>query len=200
MMVNLNHQVVIIAGPNGAGKSTLAPFLLRDAFGPMEFVNADTIALGLSAFRPETVAFEAGRIMLKRLHDLATQKVSFAFESTLASRSYASWIDALRRQGYEFHLIFLSLRHPELAVERVRERVRAGGHDVPEHVIRRRFIRGARNFLQIYQVLADTWLVYDNSAHNDPRLIARGSRDRGVEILQADLWQHFVSLTDERRT
>ena len=124
-------QVIVIAGPNGAGKSTLAPFLLRDAFGPMQFVNADAIALGLSAFRPETAAFEAGRAMLKRLHDLTRQQESFAFESTLAGRAYAQWLESLRGQGYGFHLIFLSLCSPDLAVQRVRERVRAGGHDVP---------------------------------------------------------------------
>lgn len=152
-------QVIIIAGPNGAGKSTLAPVLLRDEFGPLPFVNADAIALGLSAFTPESVAFTAGRIMLLRLRELAGGQASFAFETTLASRSYAAWLARLRLQGYERHLIFLSLRSAELALERVKERVRAGGHDVPEQVVRRRFIGGARNFFGVYKALADTWLV-----------------------------------------
>src|SRR5437764_7646270 len=91
-MSESHPHVIIIAGPNGAGKSTLAPFLLRDMFGILEYVNADSIALGLSAFQPEKVAFEAGRIMLKRLNYLSEQQVSFAFESTLATRSYAPWI------------------------------------------------------------------------------------------------------------
>jgi predicted ABC-type ATPase len=94
-------KVIVIAGPNGAGKSTLAPLLLRDSFGLLEYVNADTIAQGLSAFQPETAAFEAGRIMLKRLHHLAAQRVPFAFESTLAGRVYAAWFERLRRDGYD---------------------------------------------------------------------------------------------------
>lgn len=99
-------QVIIIAGPNGAGKSTVAPFLLRDRFGVMNYVNADTIASGLSAFAPENFALEAGRIMLKQLHDMAGKGIDFAFESTLASRSYARWLGRLCTQGYDFHLFF----------------------------------------------------------------------------------------------
>jgi len=102
-------QVVIIAGPNGAGKSTLAPVLLRDTFGLLEFVNADTISAGLSAFNAEAVALAAGRVMRARLRGLADNKQSFAFESTLATRSYASWLRDLKRAGYEFHLLFLWL-------------------------------------------------------------------------------------------
>src|SRR5437588_2036195 len=97
-------QVIIIAGPNGAGKTTLAPFLLRDALAVLEYVNADPIALGLSGFDPASVAFEAGRVMLRRLHDLSVQKKTFAFESTLAAKSYANWIEGLRSDGYTFQL------------------------------------------------------------------------------------------------
>jgi len=121
-MCEQSPKIIIIAGPNGAGKSTLAPFLLRDTLGLMQYVNADSIALGLSAFQPEKIAFEAGRIMLKRLHDLARQRASFAFESTLASRSYARWVAGLRHQGYDFQLLFLWLRSHHLAVQRVRAR------------------------------------------------------------------------------
>ena len=196
-MTDTDPQVIIIAGPNGAGKSTLAPFLLRDEFGPMQFVNADSIAVGLSPFRPDTVAFEAGRVMLRRIHDLARQQESFAFESTLASRSYAPWIEALRRQGYEFHLIFLSLSSADLAVQRVKERVRAGGHDVPEQIVRRRFVGGVRNFFHLYRALADTWLVYDNSTQSKPLLFARGGREDKLETLHADLWQRFRGIAYE---
>ena len=112
----------IIAGPNGAGKSTLAPFLLRDTFGLLEFVNADTISAGLSAFNAEAVAFEAGRVMLTRLRELAASKQNFAFESTLATRSYAPWISRLVEDGYDFHLLFLWLSTAELAIQRVSER------------------------------------------------------------------------------
>src|SRR6266571_1131293 len=139
-------QVVVIAGPNGAGKTTLAPFLLRDKLGLLEYVNADPIALGLSGFDPGSVAFEAGRVMLNRLHDLAEQRKTFAFESTLAARSYIRWIKRLCGAGYNFQLMFLWLRSADLAGQRVRERVRAGGHDVAEEVIRRRYVSGLRKF------------------------------------------------------
>lgn len=184
-------QVFIIAGPNGAGKSTLAPFLLRDAFGLNEFVNADTIALGLSAFSPESVTFEAGRIMLTRLRDLARARQSFAFETTLATRSYAAFVANLRRAGYEFQLLYLCLRSPELAVERVRSRVRLGGHNVPGAVVRRRYESGARNFFRLYRPLADTWGMYDNSTLDAPRPVAVGRRDEFTKVLQQDLWQDF---------
>jgi predicted ABC-type ATPase len=184
-------QVFIIAGPNGAGKSTLAPFLLRDAFGLNEFVNADTIALGLSAFSPESVTFEAGRIMLARLRDLARARQSFAFETTLATRSYAAFVAGLRREGYEFQLLYLYLRSPELAVERVRSRVRLGGHNVPAAVVHRRFHNGARNFFRLYRPLADTWGMYDNSTLDAPSPVAVGRRDEFTKVLQQDLWQDF---------
>src|SRR2546422_9765241 len=159
-MSELSPQVIVIAGPNGAGKTTLAPFLLRDMLGLMEYVNADPIALGLSGFDPGSVAFEAGRIMLKRLHDLAKQRKTFAFESTLAAKSYIRWIEGLRAGGYNFQLMFLWLRSADLAIQRVRERVRAGGHNVVEDVIRRRYVTGLRNFWRLYQPLADAWSVF----------------------------------------
>src|SRR6267378_4217309 len=129
-MGEANPQIVIIAGPNGVGKSALAPVLLRDTFSLLEFVNADTISAGLSAFNAEAVALDAGRVMLTRLRELASHKQSFAFESTLATRSYAPWISRLAKEGYEFHLLFLWLNTVELAIQRVVERVRSGGHSV----------------------------------------------------------------------
>lgn len=185
-------QVVIIAGPNGAGKSTLAPFLLRDALNLREYVNADPIALGLSGFDPASVALKAGRVMINRLHDLAEQRKSFAFETTLATRSYSRWIESLQRRGYNFQLIFLSLQTGQLAVRRVRERVQSGGHDVPEEVVMRRYTRGIENFWAIYQPLADVWSVYDNSHTSQPTLIASGGRDRRLEVLQSDIWTTFM--------
>ncbi len=186
-------QVFVVAGPNGAGKTTLAPFLLRDTYGLWEYVNADTLALGLSAFDPASVALDAGRIMLKRLHDLAARGVSFAFETTLAGRSHAHWLSALRRRGYEVHLFYLWLVSADLAVQRVRERVRRGGHDVPEAVVRRRYVSGARNFFALYQALADTWGVYDNSDAGAPRDIAVGQRGTITEVFQPELWQQFCA-------
>jgi predicted ABC-type ATPase len=118
-----DHPLVIaVAGPNGAGKSTAAPALLRDALEVREFVNADSIASGLSAFRPETVAISAGRIMLARMRQLAAVRVDFALETMLASRSFVPWLAGLRDDGYMVHLLFLSLRDEGLALPRVAER------------------------------------------------------------------------------
>jgi predicted ABC-type ATPase len=128
--VHIMPKVVVIAGPNGAGKSTTAPAILRDALKVHEFVNADTIAAGLSAFSPESVALAAGRIMLDRVHELARDRRDFAFETTLASRTFASWLRDLQTNGYKFHLVYLCLPTVELAVARVAERVRRGGHGV----------------------------------------------------------------------
>jgi predicted ABC-type ATPase len=191
--------LIIIAGPNGAGKSTLAPFLLRDTLGLMEYVNADTVALGLSAFQPETVAMEAGRIMLKRLRDLARQRADFAFETTLASRSYASWLRRLRQEGYNLHLLFLWLRSPDMAIERVKERVRVGGHNIPEAVICRRYHRGIRNFFNLYQSLVDTWVVYDNSTSSEAARIVEGTGSNVKQIYQPDWWTRFCEAKDDRQ-
>jgi predicted ABC-type ATPase len=186
-------QVIVIAGPNGAGKTTLAPFLLRDTLNVREYINADPIALGLSGFDPSSVALAAGRVMLNRLHEMAQHKKSFAFESTLAARSYARWIERLRLRGYRFQLMFLWLRSSDLAVQRVRERVRSGGHDVPENVIRRRYKASLKNFWSLYQPLADAWSVYDNSVSAEPLSIASGGRGRSLTILDQDSWVSFSS-------
>jgi len=185
-------QVILIAGPNGAGKSTLAPHLLRDSFDLPEYVNADAIAVGLSGFDPEGAAFEAGRVMLERLYSLAEQNRSFAFESTLASRSYARWLTHLKQRGYKVHVLFLWLRSPELALYRVQERARTGGHDVPEDVVRRRYLRGIRNLFHLYQPLADTWTIFDNSEPSpNPVLVASGQGSTPIDIVQTQIWDEI---------
>lgn len=189
--MSANPQVIVIAGPNGAGKTTLAPFLLRDRLRLLEYVNADPIALGLSGFDPGSVALKAGRVMMLRLHELVDQRKTFAFETTLAARSYAAWIKKLRGSGYNFQLSFLWLRSPALAVDRVRQRVRSGGHDVAEEVVRRRYDAGLKNFWTLYQPLAEGWSVYDNSASGEPVLIATGGSNRVLEILDANSWARF---------
>jgi predicted ABC-type ATPase len=135
-------------------------------------VNADAIAQGLSAFQPETVAFAAGRVMLARLRALAAARDSFAFETTLASRNFAPWLRTLKTQGFKVHMAFLSLPTADLAVARVAERVRQGGHDVPTDVIRRRFAAGLLNFFTLFLPVADSWQMFDNSGTAGPRLIA----------------------------
>ncbi|OFV92820.1 MAG: hypothetical protein A3G76_10170 [Acidobacteria bacterium RIFCSPLOWO2_12_FULL_65_11] len=180
-------SVVILAGPNGAGKSTAAPALLHGALDVDEFVNADVIARGLSAFDPESVAIAAGRVMLARLHELAEQRVSFAFETTLASRTFAPWLRDLSASGYAVHFVFLWLSSADLAVERVADRVRAGGHNVPVETIRRRYQAGVRNFFSLYEPVASTWRLYDGS-RREPRLIARRLESQPLKIYDETVW------------
>ena len=158
-----SKRILIIAGPNGAGKTTFATeFLPNEANCPI-FINADLIASGLSPFRPELVAIQAAKLMLKEIHEHVRRGESFAFETTLSGRGYARWIPRWQKQGYRVKLFFLRLPTPEMAIARVRQRVVEGGHDVPESVIRRRFYAGWRNFEAIYRDLVDEWTVYDNS-------------------------------------
>ena len=181
-------NLFIISGPNGAGKSTAAPLLIGRRLGIAEFVNADVIAAGISAFSPHTAAFEAGRIMLRRLHQLADEGKDFAFETTLASRNFAPWIARLRRQrNYRFHLAYLWLPSRELAVSRVSERILAGGHAVPPDDVRRRYRRGIANFFSIYRPIADSWELHDNST-SPPRLIAAQESSGPVRFGDAGLW------------
>ncbi|MBI3448915.1 MAG: AAA family ATPase [Acidobacteria bacterium] len=184
-------HIVLICGPNGAGKSTLAPRLLTGALRVKEFVNADVVARGLSAFQPEEVSLAAGRIMLGRLRELARQRASFAFETTLASRSFAPWISRLKASGYAFHLLFLWLPDDDLAVSRVAGRARHGGHRVAEDVIRRRYRAGLSNFFTLYQPLASKWRVYDNSLAAGPRLIASGRGSAVRRVVDRRTWGRF---------
>ena len=164
-------HAVILAGPNGAGKTTAAATLLPQ-LRLLEFVNAGTIARGLSAFNPESAAISAGRIMLTRLRELAAAKRDFAFETTLASKTFAPWLKTLRQDGYYVELIFCSLPSPDLSISRVAGRVRGGGHHVPADTIRRRYEAGLRNFFGLYIPIVNRWRIYDSSA--DLRPIAEG--------------------------
>lgn len=183
-------NVIAVAGPNGAGKSTSGPALVRDALGVTEFVDADLIARGLSAFEPDRAALAAGRVMLARMRDLARQRRSFAFETTLAARSFAPWIRRLLDDGYAFHLIYLWLPAPGLAVSRVADRVSLGGHDVPAAVVRRRYHSGLRNLLDLYLPLAETWRVYDNSGDR-PRPVASGSKRETSTVADPRVWSRI---------
>jgi predicted ABC-type ATPase len=181
-------DVVVIAGPNGAGKSTLAPALLRDTLHIFEYVNADTIAEGLSAFAPEDASFRAGRVMLGRLHELAEEGKSFAFETTLATRFYAGWLDDLKASGYRVSVTFLWLRTVDIAIERVAERVRLGGHSIPEETIRRRYEGGLKNLFELYIPVTNAWRVF-NAAPKEPLEIARYDEKNGEIILDKETWR-----------
>lgn len=190
-------HVIIIAGPNGAGKTTAAPALLGQALQIDHFVNADTIAAGLSAFAPEKAAIQAGKAMLDRIHHLANSNENFAFETTLASKTFAPWIENLKAEkGYLFHLTFLLLDSPDLAVSRVAERVRLGGHFVPEETVHRRFEVGLKNFFKLYKPLADSWQMYDNTLMGNLAPIASKINNL-LEIQNTEIWQNLLEKYDE---
>ena len=189
-------HIVVISGPNGAGKTTAAPALLNDALHVSHFVNADTIAQGLSAFAPEKAAIQAGRAMLQRIHQLADEDENFAFETTLASRTFAPWICSLKKKDYLFHLSFLMLDSATLAVSRVAERVKMGGHSVPEETIRRRYKSGLKNFFGLYKDMADSWQLYDNSTEGQLALIASKMNNQ-FEVRNHAVWQKLIEAYDE---
>lgn len=183
---------VVIGGPNGAGKSTAAPRLLRGSLGVVEFLNADLIARGLSPFDPEGAALAASGVLLERMDALAANRVSFGMESTLAARSLAVRLRGLIGQGYEFHLIFLYLSSADMAVARVADRVRHGGHNVPEETIRRRYEAGLKNLFSLYQPIAKSWQVINNSQAGRMDLIAAGGDNRVGQVLQKKVWKHIL--------
>ncbi|SDY20336.1 Predicted ABC-type ATPase [Variovorax sp. YR634] len=166
-------KIVIIAGPHGAGKTAFARAFLPQEAQISRFINADLIAAGLSPFAPEAEAIKAGRLMLEEIAECVRRRESFAFETTLSGLSYLRHIGAWRKSGYHVSLFFLALPTAEFAVARVAERVRQGGHHIPEDVIRRRFEAGHRNFDDRYRAAVDAWALYDN-AGEEPDLIEWG--------------------------
>ena len=189
-------KVYVIGGPNGAGKSTAALKLLRRRLDCTEFVNADHIARGLSPLHPEAVGIEAGRLMLKRIDELASAGADFSFEATLASRTLAPRLKQLRADGFEIHVLFLWLRDPDLAVARVKARVRSGGHAIPEDVIRRRYSRSISNFLNLYSRLADFWEIHDNSLEA-AILIAVGGKGREEQVVDERRWTRVQMMKEK---
>ena len=187
-------RVVIFAGPNGAGKSTHADAILA-ALGIETFVNADYIARGLSGRKTDVVAFEAGRIMLKRLRQLGEAGADFAFESTLSSRTFAPFIRKLKTQGYAVAIYYFSLANAQLAIRRVKLRVALGGHDVPSDVIKRRFGRSISNFFSLYAPLADDWTLFDNSSSSEALTIATKSAGK-LTVTQHQTWLKLQKLSN----
>lgn len=156
-------RVIIIAGPNGAGKTTFArEFLPNEAHCPI-FVNADLIAAGLAPFAPETAALQAGRLMLQEIERHFAARDSFAFETTLSGRGYVKSIRRWQAAGYKVKLIFLRLDTAETAISRVAQRVKQGGHYIPDDIIQRRFSSGLDHFRRLYAPLVDVWTLYDNT-------------------------------------
>ena len=169
----MSKKIIIIAGPNGAGKTTFARSFLPEEAQTLRFINADLIAAGLSPFAPEAVAIKAARLMLEEIAECVRRGESFALETTLAGRSYLSQLKQWRTQGYHVSLFFLALSNPETAIARVAERVRQGGHHIPEETIRRRFAAGLRNFENAYKTEVDSWAKFDNDGE-EPILLEWG--------------------------
>ncbi|MEO5916210.1 MAG: AAA family ATPase [Luteolibacter sp.] len=176
-------KILIIAGPNGAGKTTFAgEFLPNEACCP-EFVNADLIAAGLSPFQPDQVAFTAGRLMLGRIRDLVRAGKSFAFETTLSTRSDLRLIPRWQAAGYRVKLWFLRLPDADFAIRRVERRVLHGGHDIPAPTIGRRFERGWENLRNDYLGMADEWSIYDGS-QDPPQLMETGDNRPPQKLME----------------
>lgn len=186
-------HVILLGGPNGSGKTTTAPRLLHGTLAVPHFVNADMLAQGLSAFDPERAAMEAGRVMLARLRELAAQREDFAFEITLDGRSFAPWLQQLVASGYTFHLFYLWLPNVDLAVARVAERVKMGGHGVPEETIRQRYRAGLRNFFELYAPLASAWRFYDNSVTGSLRPLAFGRGTTESVVFDKPIWDRILA-------
>jgi len=183
-------ELFMIGGPNGAGKTTSAMKLLPDYLKCEEYVNADSIAAGLSPFRPETTVLQAGRLMLERIHFLAQQKKNFSFETTMASRSFLPLLQNCKQNNYQISLVFLWLNNPHLAIKRIEHRVRDGGHGIPKKVVFRRYKRGVKNFLDLYLPIADKWILYDNSDIK-PLIIAEKFPKKDYTIINENLWIKF---------
>ncbi len=186
-------RAVVFAGPNGAGKSTHADAILA-ALRVETFVNADYIARGLSGRNTDVVAFEAGRIMLKRLRQLGAAGVDFAFESTLSSRTFAPFLQSLQNRGYRVVIYYFSLVNAQLALRRVKLRVGLGGHDVPADVVKRRFGRSLSNFFTLYAPMANEWTLFDNS--NTAKAVrVTAQLDDELNILEHQTWQKLQKLS-----
>ena len=177
----MNKKLYIISGCNGAGKTTASYTVLPDILKCREFVNADEIARGLSPFNPESVAIEAGRLMLQRIEDLLSKDETFSIETTLATKSYISLVRRAQAKGYRVNVLFFWLKTPELAIQRVAERVQKGGHNIPEDIVKRRYIAGITNLFRLYMPEVDYWSIHDNS--ESPReLIAHGGNNIEITI------------------
>ena len=173
-------NVYIIAGPNGSGKTTFAKLFLPDYVKCPNFVNADLIAQGLAPFGPQAAAIKAGKLVLQQIDEYAARGVDFAFETTLSGKSYANLLRELKAKGYALHLFFLWIPSPELAIARIKDRVAEGGHHVPAEDVRRRFIRGLRNFFKMYESILDSWVLIDNSKSKPILIAKRRNGDREV--------------------
>lgn len=179
-------NLYVISGCNGAGKTTASFNILPDILECYEFVNADEIAKGLSPFNPEKSALEAGRLMLTKINGFLEKRVDFAFETTLATKSYKGLIERAKLKGYKVTLLFFWLKDEELAIERVKLRVFEGGHDIPTDVIRRRYKAGVTNFFDIYSNVVDEWFIFDNTYGESEKVAQKVGLN--IEIIKEEIF------------
>jgi len=192
----MSKQLYIIAGCNGAGKTTASFTILPEILGCKEFINADEIAKGLSPFQPESVAVQAGRIMLTRMDELLQKGETFAFETTLATKSYKQKIEWAQANDYEVTLLFFWLDSPNIAKKRVAQRVAEGGHNIPLETIERRYYNGIANLFTIYIDMVDICYIFDNS-EGRKELIAQKERHKDIVIYNNDKF-NLMKNNDER--
>ncbi len=191
-----NPQLYVIAGPNGAGKTTFASEFLPNYANSPAFVNADMIARGLSGFSPDAVALKAGRLLLEQIEIYAAKKIDFAFETTLSGTNYLSRLRKLRQEGHSIHLFFLWIPDVRLSLARVASRVKMGGHDISENVVRRRFHKGIENFLKHYREISDSWMLFDNSGAV-PQLIAEKKTGK-TRVCNEKLYEQISNVEEKK--
>lgn len=194
----MEKTLYIISGCNGAGKTTASYTVLPEILDCREYVNADEIAKGLPPFNPESVAIEAGRLMLERIDYLMTAGVSFSIETTLATKSYVNLVRRAHKQGYNVKLLFFWLESPEMAKLRVAERVAKGGHNIPEDVIERRYYAGIRNLFNLFMNEVDYWAIFMNTK-KPMTSIAVGGMAFEKHIIEVELYNKMVEIWQNKR-
>jgi predicted ABC-type ATPase len=194
-MNNLDaYNLFMIGGPNGAGKTTSAFSMMPELIHCEEYVNADAIAASLSPFKPESISIKAGKLMLARIYELAEQNVSFAFETTMASRTFVNLLKQCKHQGYAINVLYVWLNDPDLAVQRVNSRVEKGGHLIEEPVIKRRYRRSMENLINLYLPIADRWSIVDNSS-TEPLLVAeKSAHNTETQVYSNSIWAKFEEM------
>ena len=194
----MDKNLYIVAGCNGAGKTTASFSILPEILDCREFANADEIAVGLSPFQSDKAAVEAGRIMLGRIRHLLNENISFAFETTLASKTYRNTVLRSQEAGYNVTLLFFWLQTVDLAIKRVEKRVLEGGHDIDPMIIERRYINGIRNLFEIYIPIVDEVLIFDNS-EGKHELIAKKMNHSDISILNSNKFNLLKQQYDHQR-